>query len=310
VFSTPVFFNLTSNTTTPYVIKEVIDKINDMNTNAGTGVQIKYSIGSGSGDTIKTIKSDGTPITKSFDQISDYWKPAYQLIEDYSTTEKTGDAYPFMAFIKINSSGQSYFHWEPRVQTVTSTNLVEGVDGGQIKISYASDVINAVIGNCGIDARGNGITVFVADTSSIAKHGAKWKYEGKWRETAENLMSKERDTNSGDFEDDSNFPASYNYTTVFGTVCTSDKTYNTAIRDESKRIVKQNVRDNLRGTFDPKMRVSMEIMGTNNYELGNYIPFQLSSYGVGTLNLRLVDVSDGFWDYELTCEEDTPGGSR
>ena len=336
IFSTPIFLSVDndSGTKTPYIIKDIVDKINDLNRHAGTDFKLNYIIDgvdqdgnvTSDSNTITLNKSDGTAITKSFKKISDYWKKANLLIEEYSQPGMTGDSVSHMAYVDIGTDGLNYFYWQPRSAAEIATGLTEGVEPSQIKTGYSSDIINAIIANCGQDPNNRGITVFVADYASINRHGSKWKYSGSYRNTAEDLVNDEinRDTDKTYFSDaTSKFPQSYPYTTQWtstetdtennpnttaGSTVTisSDDDWVYAVRREAKWIVRGKVKDELRGTFDPKFIVDVELPGIPSYSLGDYIPFTIPSATLTNQNLRMVRLSHSFWNTGMTNEEDTP----
>lgn len=337
LFSTPVFLDTQEDgaLTAPQIIEKIIKDINNKNTFANTGLQIKYT-GPSSTGTISTLKSDKTAITKTHESLQDYWKKATLLIEDYSGPNMTGDEYPHMAYVDVDSNGELMFYWQPRKNEVTTTNIVEGVEPSQIKTGYKSEVINAIIANCGLDPRNHGITVFVADYPSINRNGAKWKYFGKHRNKAEDMVNHEIQSttktsvdgagNAASFGDKDKFPSAYNYNTYWkssrtdtdhsptctagsSVTITSNSDWVAAVRRESKWLVTDLVESELRGTFDPKFIVDIELPGIPSYALGNYIPHTITSNGfVAQENLRLVSLSHSFWNSGMTSEEDSPGG--
>ncbi len=99
LFSTPIFIDTEEDgaLTAPYIIKKVIDEVNRLNGDTGD-FQIRYTgPGSSSSDTITTLLSNGSTISKTHSNVQSYWKKSHLIIEDYSKTEMTGDSVPHMA---------------------------------------------------------------------------------------------------------------------------------------------------------------------------------------------------------------------
>ena len=324
LFSTPIFLSVreSSGITTPFIIEKIIDEINRINAHANTGFKINKTIGATG--TISTLNSDGTAITKTFTDQQSYWKKANLLIEEFSSPTLTEDNVPHMAYIKVENDGTINFYWQPRTADVTG-DLIEGVDPTQFKVRHKSDVVNAVIANCGIGPDNRGFTVFVPNYTSINKHGAKWKYTGRWRNAGEEIMNFEKNTKGSSFTEDSWFPTSYPYTTAWesektdikppsvtkGTAVSvgSDAEYVIAVKREAKWRVDGFVRGGMSSTFDPKITISSELPhGPTTRSIGNFTPHTIPSYFITASNLRVIQISTSFWNSEITTEEDVPGG--
>jgi len=310
LFSTPILFDSTSlgDLTAPYLIKSVIDELNRLNKSVSS-FQIRYTGPSADGS-ISTLLSIKSAITKTNSNVKSSWKNASVLIEDFSKEEYTGDSLSHMAYTDIDSNGNLMFYWQPRTSD-EDDSITEGIQPSMIKTSYKDEVINAVIANCGVDPNNNGITVFVANYSSITKNGTKWKYDGTNRDFAENLMQREIDLNPSDFDADSGWypkDGSFPYTTEWGEECATKAAYKTAIRVKSQTEVKAKVLKQLTSWSNPKFTSDVELAGIPNQSLGSYIPHNIASYNVTDLKLRLVNLSHSFWSSTIKSEEDAPSG--
>lgn len=268
--------------------------------------------------------------TKSIQYTMSY-KSAIDIIEDLSSNEHTGNG-QYIYYVLYDSANDRYeFNWKAK-PTASSGTLVEGTDA-MVNIKPKVDnteVVNAAIYNCGLDARGNAMEFPFFDWTSQSGSGAKWKYITRTNTIGEALLNNEFENNSGSFTTQtlsdgtkvrtSNFPNSYvGYTMQFegrnndgtldgsGVTPSDDDDFNDAIWQEAKWQGWFIARDIIDSLNDPRVNIVITMdYGTdsNSYVLGDIWAITLPSFGLSAKKLRLIQIDYTTNETTLEFKED------
>lgn len=328
VFKTIVALNLISKPL-PEIITEILKTVLQYQTQGNTGFGFKFvwqdneyspdfpnGTPTSRANTITNVKSDGSSFSETY-SLSARWDQAITLLKQYSDNSFTVDnGLPYIFWM----DNENYIHWTFRDRsTVQSLALEEGTNLTNIKCKWRQDVVNALILNCGIDPNNNGITTYAADFVSITRNGAKWKFISNTSNIGENLMNDDRVNNPGSFDDDTWYPSAYPYTTFWeasvnrsatpvmtkgSTVTvTSNTEYKNAIRTEATALGKAKGKEILALEKDARFQIAAEVPLNNNVLITGLYSHNIPSYNFNN-NLRVVELSRSFWNYEPDSEED------
>ena len=270
--------------------------------------------------------------------VEDY-KPFYTHLDDVSGAKFTKDETAGNYIYYIDNDDN--LHWLPKT-FVKSGTIVEA-DSTSVKVSKDDDeIINALIINCGVDPNSNGILTFYIDTTSVANHGAKWKYK-PMVDIADKV--KEAEILSGTFtndEDGSTITTGINHPKYIGedsypssfpwTIQTSGSDtwgnweyeanvdtvsnkgdYKNYFRRVSKTVGKNRAKKIVDLSSNPLYKISYELVpGNNNYVKGSMFTLDIPSIGLTGATapiLRVEKITHGFkdgrWTTILDLKEDS-----
>jgi len=297
------------------VMQEIINKVNNQNSKiSGEDKFISTDI--------QSTKKDGSAFPKKI-FVSAY-KPAYELIERYSTDEYTEDG-GYMFWVDSNN----VFHWTNKTTNLSSEDYKfdESQDNiRSLKVDEGTwDIFNAAIVDVGRDAYGHGNHTLVFNQISMVDVGTKWTFLDL-SSTTPTLLTQEFedhpakwDTGS-DGEPTGSFPNSYPYTCSFYTmsdayiegtsswVVNSDAEFNLAIRRTARAIGKDKGQSILNKKGEKRYKIDCELNGTNGYTIGELAEFTIQSHNLENQKVRIMDIEHSFnksgWITVLRCEED------
>ena len=291
--------------TSSYWVKHIIDQVNEFNNQGGTTREIKYVYKgldqNGNAASPNTI----TTTTHKFTYIKSFEK-AFKLIEELSQPDYTDDG----AYI-YSLDDNNYFHFEPKPQTITSE-----IDyGDEIKTHRTKkgmyQVINYIIMNCGKSPYGASILQMDYSDESINKFG--WKVKLITRESIANEL-RDRDINlmkdKNVYSEDSIFPTSYDYTTVWGVTTTSDSNYNSEFVDECLVQGTKEINSLLNQTTGATYKVNVVADVSFDYVLGDLHKLVIpDNYWDNGYEIRIKTINYQFgtkgWSTDIKFEEDS-----
>jgi len=346
MFQALVFVNINNDTTSdqsktytlPEAIANIVGKVNDANnlTAEEDSKKIKFvyydtDVGKyldHNGDertadevTISRVNSEGTAFSEAV-TVREIYRKAIELIKKYSSDEYTNDgAYEY----KLSSD--NYFYWGPKNETVNTTTLTEGTQPTEIDIKKSKDdIVNTLIINVGKSPSNRGNTVFVTDSSSLTKHGARWRYISKYQNLTEGLMTNEESANRDSFDVNvDRFPSAYPYTTYFkssadfdaspinnspaatkGSSITvaNDAEYDAVLRREAEEQGRKWGIGLLKLWANPRYEADVVVSNTDNFTTTELIAHTIKSYNFDQKNLRLNFINNSIWKSELKSLED------
>lgn len=338
IFKTLVFVPADENETASLdrsdrIIQWVIQTINSYSDD-GSGTRKIY------GESAAEWTNIGNDVGSSTIRYTSPYRPAYEIIEDLSSSEHTGNG-QYYYYLTYNTTEDRYeFIYKAKDPTSTSTIEEGNYPITNVKPLRSDDeVINFAIYNCGVDGYGNGLEFPYFDFTQGAGKGGRWKYITKTNNIADNLVNEEfNDGNQSSWDTytgtdgvahrQSFFPKSaafpYTFTTVenrdsgthlpdgtFPTV-NDEGEFNDIIWEECKwrgwSVTKQII--DLHN--DARKKVTLTVAygsESSNLLLGNVYKLKLPSFGLygsdGTgQKLRLVQIDYHQQDTEYFFEED------
>lgn len=338
-------YDSTENKTAPQIVQDVIRQVTDetnqdeeaydSNGSRMNGARGGYLIDArleSDGGYIEDTRQDDSafPVTTT----AKVFKPAYEFINDMSTIEHTND---FPTEDEDNPPQDrkmifyvdelNRFHWFYPTDTVA--NDMSFIDGdpstGNIVRKFdlkkkTFDIINLVFFNAGDDLNGSGITYYYYNKNTEEKQ-LKPVYK-PWTDVAKNLIFEEiqaanltKDNTQAQFVYEGNFyketTGDYDggggITTTWGTVVTSDATYNTAVRTQAilEATGKAQALTEKRGS--PRWKGSIDC-GFKKYTAGDLLQFTSTLAGINEQLLRIKSVqymiTHNNFNVRLNVEED------
>jgi len=297
------------------VIQEIIDKVNNQNRKI-TGDDKFISTN------INSTKLDGSAFPKKL--FTSAYKPAYELIEKYSTDEYTEDG-SYMFWIDSNNT----LHWTNKTTSLSSEDYkFDEADGNirELKIDEGTwDVFNSAIVDVGRDAYNHGNHTLVYNPVSMVDTGTKWTFLDL-SSTTPSLITKEFEDHSTQWDTGSegeligSFPKSYPYTCSFFTmsssyevgtsswVVNSDTDFNLAIRRTARKIGQDLGQEILNKKGEKKYKIDITKTGTNEYAIGELAEITCASHNLSNKKVRIINISHNFnkngWVTVLNTEED------
>jgi len=163
-------------------------------------------------------------------------------------------------------------------------------------------VINSLIINCGYTPYNKPIRTYAFDSSSRAKHGAKWKYYTKSNTIANDLIKAEEAATSS-FEG-KKFPPSYPYVTLWGTSTANDEEFNSAIRDKATEKGKLEGKKYLQNTNEARITITATLKFNGLYSIGSVLSCTFPSHNLNGFPLRITDIQYTDYTTTLTLLED------
>jgi len=281
---------------------------------------------------IQKLRSDSTAFP-SGKTITKVWKPVYEWLNDLSQISYTNTAAelssnnlvykrPFIMWI----DELGIFHWVEPSQVITQ-DVIVGVNNDVIGVNLTKavfDTKNMLIFNAGTDMNGHGILHYVLDTTSNVK-GLKMQYI-PFLKISENLIQRDYDeyTLAGDRVDSGEpfpkYPSAYGggLTTSWSgnldidndsiPVATDDSSYNSTLRDASKKEGVDRASALLKGLASARWKGSIEIKGAK-WTPGTFITFTDTLNGIYKEKIRVIDVKHNIgktgWFTTLELEQDS-----
>lgn len=291
--------------TSSYWIKNIIDQVNEFNDQGGTDRAIKYVYEGYDQDGDPASPNTITATTNKFRYVKGFEK-AFKLIEELSKPDYTEDG-AYIYYLDENN----YFHFEPKPQTVTDTlTYGEEILNHRTKKGMYN-VVNYLVMNCGKSPYGASILQMGYDNESINKNG--WKVKLVTRESIANEL-RSRDMNlmqdKNVFTEDSVFPTSYPYISVWGESTTSDSDYNSKFVDECLGRGTLEIKALLDQTTGATYKVDVDLEPNLGYVLGDLndliIPDNFWNIGY---KIRIKTISYNYttagWKTSVKLEEDS-----
>lgn len=294
--------------TAPAAIKKVVDWVSHIEDRG-------FAIGTSTYMETTPTGMGGT----AFDDItlSLNMKTAYEWITELSgdpyTRYDTGSKTDRMFIFWIDKNNE--FHWKYPSQTEDATITVESGSTSTSTVSIKKtifDVINLVIFNAGNDPAGNGIQWYFYDKTSKQPE-LRARYQpmtdiGKEMQYQEKLNA----AFTGEY------PTSYNHTTQWGEVVTSDSGYlgaiglgdedGTGFRGRAVVEAKQRAAKITAMSGDLRWKGTIAIRGTNSYTPGDLFKVNYDDANMVNQKLRCKGVEHQItkkgWFTTLTVEED------
>lgn len=253
-----------------------------------------------------TVKSDGNEFPNKT-LILNYTRVS-EMIEKLTSDEFTTDGQYLYWIQKIGT--KYYLKVIFKSSTIAGT-ITQGEKGFQIKIQKKKeDIKNFVIYNCGTDLYGNPVEDVYYDTSSIGKYGFKTYYTTE--ETQDlfvNYWNTERYANTSVFTPDSegkptdDFPDTYNYTFIDGTVVTDDEEFNDHLKTIALTqglIIATAI---VKNTSKPKYTLEHNQRFSNIYNRGEKWQCVFPMRNINR-PLRIMEIKHTIVETSLTLEED------
>ena len=275
-----------------------------------------------------TTKNDGSTLFPDISYVSSY-KRGIEIIEDLTQDKYTGDGQYIYYVKKIVVGGNDKYGLFVRykTQTPTSGNLfIEGTDNIE---SFSADrsvseVVNAIIYNCGFDPYEKGMEYLNYNPASQSSLGSKWQYVTSTSDIGQSLVNREFEadktkwnlTAAGGRKE--NFPKSAQYTWTFqfegrdgsggltGAYKTAadDDAFSDAIRLEAKWVGKERTDRILKLYSNPKYTAEITLPPTD-IALGEVYNLTLPSFAIHNEHpMRLMEVKYTINSTILTFEED------
>ena len=269
------------------------------------------------------------PTTKKIEYYESY-KTVYEQIETLSTNEYTGNG-QYIFWLDLNNE----LHWVPKSKTARVLIVEGGCTGANciepLKIQLSTgmyDTINAMIINCGKDARGNTVLGLAYDLVSAASKGFRWKYVAQPRVGSQFHQKNLLDSNGNSIDTNQDgFPDSYPYTVTGGPPnkygfdsdgkiqTTNDTAYNDALRKVLRYQGEKWGNDICLLFGEPRWKGKIIVKGTTEYTAGElvavYSPSILGTNSDATTKyiiLRISSLSHSFttngWETTLTLKQD------
>ncbi len=297
------------------VVQEIIDKVNNQNrVTAGDDGFISTDI--------QQTKDDGSAFPKKVYMAA--YKPAYELIENFSTDEYTKDG-AYMFWMDSNNT----FHWRSKKTKLSSDDYKFSEVGDNIRELNIEEgnwnVYNSVIVDVGEDCNGHGNQTLAYNPRSMVEAGTKWKFLDVSSTTPELITTEAENhpakwSTGSDGEPTEMFPNSYPYTCSFpkldssyettssNWVVSNDNDFNLAIRRTARLDGKEKGQSFLSKHGEISYRMDLQLNGTNAYQMGEIAEITAPSYNLQNQRVRIKEISHNFsnegWITVLNCEED------
>lgn len=291
--------------TASYWVRHIIQQVNEFNKE-------------GNPDRIITIDESEFVETSELINYTKGYEKAFNLIEELSQPKYTGGTNYIYGLNKENE-----FYYKPRSDTKVGT-LTYGVDMLDHTTNKGMfDIVNYIIMNAGKNLFGGNILQMDYNNDSISRFG--WKVKLINEAIAGELITQEtrQRKNLNVYEEESVFPTSYDYTTSWGEVVSSDSEYNRAFVDMVLDLAMGSIGIKLNKIGSASFKIKCKMLPDLNYELYNVyrliIPINGTSergnWNVG-MDLRIdkitLNYSNQGWTTDLVLEqdlEDSEGGS-
>jgi len=285
--------------TASFWVKNIIDQVNEFNSNGGTNRNITYD------NTSIIATSDVIVFTRSQEK-------AFKLIEELSQP-KYADGTNYVYSIDENNK----FYFKPRSNSVESANLVWGTNVLSHRTQKGMfDIVNYIIMNAGRSLFGASILQFDYNAESINKFGWKSKLYTEGIGSTLGTAEVRNMRNKNVYQEDSVFPSSYPYITGWGVSVATDSEYNSAYVDEVLSRAKIKIVELLERQGSASYKVNVEVVNSfdyslyNNYDLvlpvnGNVEPYFWSSGVTLRVNNIAWSFNKGGWNTDLKLEQDS-----
>lgn len=316
--------------TPPEIIQSVLGWVNDGVSKAED--KVSYALTT-SGGYIAAQTSSST--TFSDINVAKVFKPAYEVIQDVSQPDRTGEEVPYRFHIDKDNK----FHWfypndaakhmvvegATTAQTLTYKHPITEVaittaDTNihrvkSIKMKNAVyDIVNYIIYKAGEDMNGNQVLFFAYDPTSgspVIKDSFR-----NWEDIARAMKS--ADAAAGNITktsgDTYSYPVSYGggLNPAWNTAATvnSDSEYNDAFIVEARNRANSLAEAEFKKTGNPRWKGKIEVEGSNVYNANDGLVLVSQRLGIDRVYFRITDVQhtigkDG-WFTSLELEEESP----
>jgi hypothetical protein len=223
---------------------------------------------------VGTAKSDLTPLMQT--TYSAVYKPVYEVIDELSQIQYTGDTRPFIFWVDQNNA----LHWVYPAQSFNGTvnELTTDIYSMNI-IKSERDEVNMIIYDCGKDKNGNNITWykfnFTSDASKLKVVYMNW---GAIVQEMKSPLSSYWDSHTND-----------------------------EVRTQAKTIADAKC-DAYFADKGMRWKGAMTLRGTKDYTAGDLIALTTTTFGFNNQKLRVMDVSHDIdqngWTTTIDLEED------
>jgi len=214
------------------------------------------------------------------------------VIDKYLQNDYTGDGLYYWYITNDNK-----LSIRRRVRAA-GTSFTQGTDFKTAKISInADDVKNFVVVKCGNDPANKPITTRYDDVVSRSKYGFRYHLLVDAK-IAGDLIDKEN------FPNDSKFPSSYPYTTLWGVEVTSSSDYISKFRAEAKRRGEARGKEITDISNVGRIQLQATMMPTLNYALGNALLVTAPSYGLTSFEMRVKEIDYDIDGVLITLQEE------
>jgi len=316
--------------TAPELVVKVIDFVN--NNVSSSWDEVSAATTSNGGLVQDTNSSGGSFSSVKFSKV---FKPVFEVIQDLSATEYTGDLVPYR-FHLSTANVLSWFYPDDSaehvinvgditaqtityVHPVSSDEVIEYVDSQihrvlSYKLSNSIyDVVNYIIFKAGEDMEGEQVTNYAYNQgqgSPVVKDTLR-----TWEDIARDL--KEEDRRAGnitkEYSDTYTYPSSYPLTPAWkntsGTVA-DDNDYNEEFILEVTRRARARAEMEFKFHGVPKLKGTIELEGKSIYDANDGIILTATRTGIDKQFVRIKDVQHNIkkegWFSTLTVEEEVP----
>lgn len=311
--------------TPPELIKGIIGFVNDSVTSVGKRVSAELT---SSGGEIAALDSDDNAFSDY--SISKVFKPAYEVIQELSQPDATGDPAPYRFHVDRNN----VFHWFYPDDSVEHV-MIEGETGAPNEVSYQHpisgaleevtdsnshkilnfklkkavyDVTNFIIYKAGQDLNDVQILDFKFDSTS-GSPVTKDAYRS-WEDISRGLKRAEEETGNLSLDKNDEYSiVNSSGTTSWGESYSSSSDYNDKFVARCKLIAASRAEALFQKTGSPRYKGKIELQGRNLYDANDALFFVSAREGIRTF-LRVSDVqhnvSDDGWFTTLQVEEEIP----
>lgn len=312
---------------------ELIVKVVDfVNNNVATQWDTVSAATTTNGGFIQDTDSDGNAFTSS--TFSKVFKPAFEVIQELSEPEYTGDLVPYRFSLSVNNV-LSWFYPDDSAEhaihanqtTPQTTSFIHPITKEGVTVTDEQkhavynydlnnsiyDVVNYIIFKCGEDMDGNQIVNYAYDKNTgapVVKDSLR-----VWEDLARDM--KEEDRRAGNitktYSDEYSYPTSYPMTPAWkrssGTVA-NDTDYNNEFIIEATRRARAHCAMEFKFNGSPKLKGKIELEGKSSYEPNEAVLFTAPNTGINKQYLRITDVQHNLlkngWSTTLTVEEEVP----
>ena len=254
------------------------------------------------------------------------YKRAIEIIEDIASEPVNGDGYYYYSVSKDTSTNNQYFFNFTRksIATGSDIDIVEGGTNNPIDITttYNSEVINAVVYNCGRAPNDSPMEFLYYNREKGISGSIKWKYITSTASLGSLILDNEFKASSASFDQTtdgnrkSNFPNGYPYTLAFDIVnrkgvatgsrsVSNDDDFNDAVKNYAKKqgseIIKKIVD---RGNSRRQVKIIKQFSSVNEIPLGTLLSVTSAKNGYDSVLLRVTELKYTPLLLKITALED------
>jgi hypothetical protein len=279
---------------------------------------------------VQSLDSDGSAYASV--AISKVAKPAYEIIQELSQPEMTGEVdkvpnrfhvdkwnsirwfYPDDTVRHVITEGitsaQSATYYHPVLKQTQSYTDTRGHEVVNVKMTFAVyDIVNFIIFKAGQNLEDEQITYFAYQDGS-GSPVSKDSYRS-WEDIARELKRREAAIGNLTFSKNDEYTiANSSGTTSWGVVYATDDEYNDAFILEARRLALARAQAEFDKTGNPRWQGDIELKGEHSFDVNDTLVFTSARHGIRNIFMRITSVkhniSKGGWFTTITVKEEVP----